>query len=146
MSYFRTSRVPNENTTPSGGFSPGDPGVQAEPSDYVIASGSTSLTSPFQFTVPNGPGGSVASPQPVTATVYNLNPAFNGLQNSVIDNQDYLDTNYKGVELTAQKRFSRRWQMTAGLTIGKNTGGLNIPTQSGQSLGNGYRRGAWATQ
>jgi hypothetical protein len=101
-----------------------------------VAVPSSAYTS-FTVTVPNGPGGTLASPKPTTATVYNLQSAFNGIQDNVIDNQPYLDTDYKGVEFTAQKRFSRRWQMTAGLTVGKNTGGLNIPTQSGQSLGNG---------
>jgi hypothetical protein len=38
-SYFRTDRVPNENTTPTGGFAPGTPGVQAESSDYSLAGG-----------------------------------------------------------------------------------------------------------
>src|SRR5262249_28099359 len=89
--------------------------------------------------VPNGPGGTVASPKPTTVTVYNLLPQFNGLQNNVIDNDSYLDTTYDGVEFTAQKRLSHNWQVTAGLTVGKNPGGLTNPTaqQSGQSLGNG---------
>ena len=95
----------------------------------------TSAYTAFTVTVPNGPGGTLASPKPTTATVYNLLPAFNGLQNNVIDNQPYLDTVYKGIEFTANKRFSQRWQMVAGLTIGKNTGGLNSNT--GQSLGSG---------
>jgi outer membrane receptor protein involved in Fe transport len=95
----------------------------------------TSAYTAFTVTVPNGPGGTLASPKPQTATVYNLQSAFNGLQNNVIDNQPYLDTEFKGIEFTAQKRFSSRWQMTGGLTIGKNTGGLNSST--GQSLGNG---------
>jgi carboxypeptidase family protein/TonB-dependent receptor-like protein len=85
---------------------------------------STAYT-PFTFNVPNGPGGTIASPKPVSVTVYNLQTAFNGLQNSVLDNQPYLDTKYQGVELTAAKRFSQRWQMVAGLTFGKNTGGVN---------------------
>jgi hypothetical protein len=95
----------------------------------------TSAYTPFTVTVPNGPGGTLATPKPATVTVYNLQPAFNGLQNNVIDNQPYLDTVYKGVEFTANKRFSHRWQMVAGLTIGKNTGGLNTNTgsASGQS-------------
>jgi outer membrane receptor protein involved in Fe transport len=98
-----------------------------------------SAYTPFSITVPNGPGGTLASPKPTTVTVYNLQPEFNGLQNNVIDNQPYLDTTYKGIEFTAQKRFSRRWQMTAGFTVGKNEGGLNNLTagQSGQSLGTG---------
>jgi hypothetical protein len=95
----------------------------------------TSAYTAFTVNVPNGPGGTVASPKPMTATVYNLLPAYNGLQNNVIDNQPYLDTVYKGIEFTANKRFSNRWQMVAGLTIGKNTGGLN--SNVGQSLGAG---------
>jgi hypothetical protein len=94
---------------------------------------------PFTISVPNGPGGTLNSPKTTTATVYNLRPEFNGLQNNVIDNQPYLDTTYTGIEFTAQKRLSRRWQMTGGLTIGKNNGGLNTFNSgtSGQSLGNG---------
>ncbi len=95
---------------------------------------STAYT-PFTVTVPNGPGGTVASPKPMSVTVYNLQTAFNGLQSNVIDNQPYLDTVYKGVEFTASKRFSKRWQMVTGLTIGKNTGGLN--GTGGQSLNAG---------
>lgn len=74
---------------------------------------------------PTGPGG--------TATFYNLSSAYLGLQNTVLDNDPYLDTNYNGVELTANKRFSRRWQMVAGLTIGQNKGGVNTAGGSGQS-------------
>jgi hypothetical protein len=110
MFYYRTNRkqIGTRNTA-------------APPTAYT----------PFQYTVPNGPGGTVASPKPTVVTVYNLQTAFNGLQSSVIDNQDYLDTDYKGVEFTAQKRFSNRWQMVGGLTFGKNSGGINAT--SGQS-------------
>jgi hypothetical protein len=82
----------------------------------------------FTTTIPNGPNG------PTSVTVYNLNPAFNGLQNNILDNDPYLNTKYQGVEFTANKRFSRKWQMVAGLTLGKNTGGLNAGgTTSGQT-------------
>ena len=74
---------------------------------------------------PNGPGG--------TATFFDLSRAFLGLQDTVLDNESFLDTSYNGVELTANKRFSHRWQMVAGLTIGKNTGGVNTAGGSGQS-------------
>jgi hypothetical protein len=91
----------------------------------------TSAYSPVTVNVPNGPNG------PTTATVYNLNPAYFGaaFQNNVVDNQPYLDTQYKGIEITANKRFSQRWQMVAGFTAGKNTGGLvnNTSATSGQS-------------
>ena len=70
-----------------------------------------------------------------TGTVYNLkSTAFLGT-NNILDNQPYLDTVYNGVDITANKRFSHKWQMVAGLTFGKNTGGLNQSsgTGSGQS-------------
>jgi hypothetical protein len=66
---------------------------------------------------PAGPGG--------TATLYNLDPAFFGLQENVLDNDALLDTTYDGLEITASKRLSNRWQMLAGLTIGRNEGGSN---------------------
>ncbi len=84
----------------------------------------TSAYTPFTFTVPNGPGGTVTSPKPMTVTAYNLAAALVSAQNNIRDNDSYLDTNYKGVEFTASKRFSNNWQMVAGLTFGKNTGGV----------------------
>jgi hypothetical protein len=78
---------------------------------------------------PAGPGG--------TVTFYNLNPAFFGARflDNVYQAEDVLDTDYDGVELTVAKRFSGRWQMLAGLTIGRNQGGaltgdLNDPNNS----------------
>ncbi|MGE3273944.1 MAG: carboxypeptidase regulatory-like domain-containing protein [Vicinamibacterales bacterium] len=91
----------------------------------------TSAYTPFQISVPNGPGGTVASPQPMTVTVYNLNPALTSAQANIRDNQDYLDTEYQGIEFSATKRFSDNWQMVAGFTIGRNKGGLNA--SGGQS-------------
>lgn len=88
----------------------------------------TSAYTPVTVNVPGdptGPGG--------TATFYNLNPAFFGRQDNVLDNNPYLDTTYKGFELTVNKRFSHRWQMLAGLTVGENTGGLNTAAGTGQS-------------
>jgi hypothetical protein len=86
----------------------------------------SSAYTPVTISVPGdgkGPGG--------TATFYNLDRAYLGLQDTVLDNQPYLDTTYNGVEFTANKRFTNRWQMVAGLTIGKNTGGVN--SSGGQS-------------
>jgi hypothetical protein len=65
---------------------------------------------------PTGPGG--------TITFYNLIPAFNGLQDNVFNNEDVLDTDFNGVEFTATKRMRDRWQLLAGLTLGKNHGGV----------------------
>jgi hypothetical protein len=87
----------------------------------------TNTYTPFNFTVPNGPGGAVTSPKPVTVTVYNLAPSLSSAQNNIRDNDSFLDTNYKGVEFTASKRFSKNWQMVAGLTLGKNEGGPPAP-------------------
>jgi hypothetical protein len=70
---------------------------------------------------PTGPGG--------TVTFYNLAPVSFGVQDNLYEAQDILDTDYDGVELTAAKRFSRRWQMLLGLTLGRNQGG-------GAGLGN----------
>ncbi|MCC7125493.1 MAG: TonB-dependent receptor [Acidobacteria bacterium] len=84
----------------------------------------TSAYTPFSITVPNGPGGSNTNQVPITVTGYNLASAFQGLNDTVRDNTDYLDTNYHGVEFTGTKRFSRAWQMQAGLTLGRNRGGV----------------------
>jgi len=67
----------------------------------------------------------IANPLGGTMTIYNLNPAFVGLQDNVRENTGLLDTDYDGVELTAAKRFSDRWQMLFGFTAGKNEGGLS---------------------
>ncbi|MDX6517538.1 MAG: hypothetical protein QOF50_384 [Gaiellaceae bacterium] len=51
VSYYRTERVPNENTTPPAGFAPGDqPGVMEGNSDYVLAGG-TFTALPYDFKV-----------------------------------------------------------------------------------------------
>jgi hypothetical protein len=63
-----------------------------------------------------GPGGDIQ--------FYNLIPAFNGLQDNVFDNQPALDTTFDGVEITASKRLRARWQLLAGLTLGRNEGGV----------------------
>jgi outer membrane receptor protein involved in Fe transport len=70
-----------------------------------------------QVTIPNGSGGSTQT------TVYNLPAELANAAARVRDNEPYFDTDYKGVEFTASKRFSSRWQMVGGLTFGKNTGG-----------------------
>lgn len=50
VSYYRSDRIPNESTVPSAGFAPGQPGVQQEPSDYVLAGGNGQHT-PYRFRV-----------------------------------------------------------------------------------------------
>jgi hypothetical protein len=88
------------------------------------------------ITIPNGPGGGPGNTnlQPTTATVYNISAAANTQTLNVRDNVEYLDTTYKGVEFTATKRFSQKWQMQAGFTYGRNEGGVNAA--GGQSATN----------
>lgn len=66
---------------------------------------------------PSGPGG--------TAPFYDLQRPFLGRQDNVFDNESLLNTDYRGVEFTVSKRLSNRWQLFAGLTFGKNEGGLS---------------------
>jgi hypothetical protein len=95
----------------------------------------SSAYTPFTASVPNGPAGAT------TVTVYNLDPALASAQNNIRDNQPYLDTDYKGIELTANKRFSGRWQMVAGLSIGRNEGGLTQGTDLNDPNVTLYERG-----
>ncbi len=107
MYYYRTNRnqIATSNT-------------------LVPASAYTAAT----VNIPNGPNGAT------TATLYNLASASSlSLTNQVLDNQPFLDTTYNGVEFTASKRMSHRWQMVAGLTVGRNKGGLNTSAASGQA-------------
>jgi hypothetical protein len=48
VGYYRSERVPNENTTPTGGFAPGMRGVQDSDSDYVLAGG-TGPNVPYSY-------------------------------------------------------------------------------------------------
>jgi len=50
VSYYRSGRVPNENSSATGVFAPGQPGVQQTNSDYVLAGGTATRT-PFRFRV-----------------------------------------------------------------------------------------------
>jgi hypothetical protein len=92
-----------------------------------------SAYTPFTATLTNGPGGTLANPVPTTVTVYNVSSAVNALTDNVRDNEPYFDTEYKGVEFTATKRFSQNWQMQAGFTIGSNKGGVALNTTGAQS-------------
>jgi hypothetical protein len=96
--YYRTNRsiIGSRNVlVPSTAYSPQTIGVPAAPA---------------------GPGGDIV--------FYNLRPGFTGLQDNVFDNEDVLNTTFNGVEFTASKRMRDRWQLLAGLTIGKNEGGV----------------------
>jgi hypothetical protein len=97
----------------------------------------TSAYTQHTVTIPNGPGGGPANTnlKPTTAVVYNLPAALASADVTIRENASYLDTEYKGIEFTATKRFTQKWQMQAGFTIGRNEGGLNSATGSGQGTG-----------
>lgn len=60
-------------------------------------------------------------PQP-TYEVYELQEAYRGLQDNIITSIDTLQTNYNGVALQLQKRFSNRWQLLGGATFSSHRG------------------------
>ena len=72
--------------------------------------------------IPNGPAGMTQG------KVFNLRSDLVSAQDLVRFNADYLNTEYKGLEFTATKRFTQKWQMQAGFTIGKNEGGVTNGT------------------
>ena len=71
-----------------------------------------------QVTIPNPMGG--------TLSFYNLDKSYVGKQETVRQNIDLLDNNYNGIEVTAAKRFSSRWQMLFGFTAGRTKGGIDF--------------------
>jgi hypothetical protein len=77
-----------------------------------------SAYTPIQVAGPAGP-----------VTVYNQDPTTLGLANRLITNVASLDDTYNGVEFSATKRMANRWQLLAGLTVGRDKGlydrGLN---------------------
>jgi hypothetical protein len=62
-----------------------------------------------------------------TITIYNLDPSFIGKSSLVILNDAAWDQTYKGLEITATKRYSDRWQMIAGYTYSQTIQEANPP-------------------
>lgn len=60
-------------------------------------------------------------PQP-TYTVYSLQEQYRTAQDSVITNVEALRSNYNGVAIQIQKRFSNRWQLLGGATFSSHKG------------------------
>ncbi|MGH9350461.1 MAG: carboxypeptidase regulatory-like domain-containing protein [Vicinamibacterales bacterium] len=55
-----------------------------------------------------------------TISVFDQDPATRGQNRFVIDNSAGLNQTYRGMEITAAKRFSDRWQMLAGYTASRS--------------------------
>ncbi len=67
-----------------------------------------------------GPDGVLGTPDdggPIT--VFNQDPATLGHDVFVLTNPPDLVADYKGVEIQLNKRFSNKWQMVTGLTLGR---------------------------
>jgi hypothetical protein len=120
-----------------------------------------SAFSPVTVTDPGPDGVEGTSDDGGQITVFNQDPATLGQNRLVLTNPDGLDADYTGVELQVSKRFSNKWQMVTGLTIGKSnafakgsgsfvpggnadTGGLSTPFfDSPNSLINADGRSFW---
>jgi hypothetical protein len=66
-----------------------------------------------------GRDGLAGTADDTTITVYNQDRATLGRNRIVITNDDRLSQTYRGLEITANKRFSNRWQMLVGYTVSK---------------------------
>lgn len=64
-------------------------------------------------------------------TVYNQARETLGQEQTLVTNHEAFEGDYRGVEMTATKRLSNRWQMIAGYTIGRAVdgegGAINSP-------------------
>jgi hypothetical protein len=57
-------------------------------------------------------------------TVYNLDPAYRGLFDTVWSNMEELNSEFNGVDLGIRKRLSNRWMIMGGASFGKNVGDI----------------------
>jgi hypothetical protein len=63
--------------------------------------------------------------------VYTQSPATLGQNRIIVKNSDLFNQKYKGLELTASKRMTRRWQMLAGYSLSSATINADPPGGSG---------------
>jgi hypothetical protein len=63
-----------------------------------------------------------ANGSPASLTIYRLLPAFAALNERVITNVEFLESDYNGVQFDVQKKLSNRWQLLAGLTLQQHKG------------------------
>lgn len=80
---------------------------------------------PTDYTAVTSLGGSpIVNPlNNQTLTLFNVDPAKVGKVDYVLTNVSALDDNaYHGLEFTAVKRLSKRWQVLAGFTLQRNKG------------------------
>jgi hypothetical protein len=70
-------------------------------------------------------------------TVYNQDPNLRGRLDTVWDNEPEMDSTYNGGDLTINKRLSRGWMMTGGVSFGKNVGFIGSPNPTDLNNPNG---------
>jgi hypothetical protein len=75
-----------------------------------------------------------------TVTVYNQSPATRGQFNNVWSNEDELDVDYHGVDISVNKRMSNGWSLMGGANFGRTrgtviTGDLNNPNSPDYRIG-----------
>lgn len=86
--------------------------------------GSVDLGVPFSAFTPVqrvdiGRDGLAGTSDDASMTVYNQDPATLGQNRLLFTNDDRFNSDYKGIEITVIKRFSKRWQAVIGYTGGK---------------------------
>ncbi len=82
----------------------------------VDANRPTSAYSPMSVTYDDPVDG------PSTVTAYNIDPAFIGARDRVIQNVDVLQSNYNGMSFDVRRRMSNNWSLLGGLTVGSHKG------------------------
>jgi hypothetical protein len=78
-------------------------------------------------------------------TVYNLNPALRGRFDVVWNNYPELNSDFNGLDLTINKRFSRRWMLITGVSFGDNKGDI-YPTSDLNNPNFQFRHGIIGNQ
>jgi hypothetical protein len=66
-----------------------------------------------------GPDGLAGTGDDGVLQVWDANPATRGQDRFLVTNSSGLNQRYKGIELTANKRFSRGWQLLTGYTFAR---------------------------
>jgi hypothetical protein len=67
-----------------------------------------------------GPDNQAGTSDDQQIQVFNLRPEFAGQQKRLVTNRDDFTTDFKGLEVILQKRFSRRWQALLGYSLSKD--------------------------
>lgn len=67
-----------------------------------------------------GPDGTSGTADDRTVAVFNLKPELAGQNKRFVTNPEDFSTNFKGVVITLQKRFTNRWQGLLGYSLSKD--------------------------